>query len=107
MPAASPSPLLAATLRKRKIAPASRLMRWSDLPKRFVRPLAVVRATDHPAYPRHRHEFWEIVIVNRGSGTMLFELRTQSSVRASAKLAMLLPAISKHRDLFRARHDRL
>ncbi len=78
MPAAPPSPLLAATLRKRKAVPASRsrLMRWSELPKRFVRPLAVVRATDHPAYPRHRHEFWEIVIVTRGSGTMLFESRT-------------------------------
>ena len=53
-------------------------MRWSDLPKRFVRPLAVVRATEHPAYPRHRHEFWEVVIVTQGSGTMLFESRTLS-----------------------------
>jgi AraC-like DNA-binding protein len=48
-------------------------MRWSDLPNRFLRPLAVVRATDHPTYPAHRHEFWEIVIVTRGSGLMNFD----------------------------------
>jgi hypothetical protein len=50
-------------------------MRWSDLPNRFLRPLAVVRATDHPTYPTHRHEFWEIVIVTRGSGLMNFDVK--------------------------------
>ena len=50
-------------------------MRWSDLPKRYVRPLAVVRATDHPTYPNHQHEFWEIVIVTRGSGLMNFDAK--------------------------------
>ena len=50
----------------------SQAMRWRDLPKGCVRPLAVVRATDHPIWPRHRHEFWEIVIVTRGSGLMSF-----------------------------------
>ncbi len=77
MPSPLPRPLPPVASRKRKTAPVlrSRLMRWSELPKRFVRPLAVVRATEHPSYPRHRHEFWEIVIVTRGSGTMFFESR--------------------------------
>jgi len=47
-------------------------VRWRDLPKRHVRPLAVVRATDHPSFPSHRHEFWEVVVVTRGSGQMRF-----------------------------------
>jgi AraC-like DNA-binding protein/mannose-6-phosphate isomerase-like protein (cupin superfamily) len=47
-------------------------VRWRDLPKRHVRPLAVLRATDHPSFPSHRHEFWEIVVVTRGSGQMRF-----------------------------------
>lgn len=47
-------------------------LRWSDLPKGHVRPLAVMRATEHPEFPQHHHEFWEIVIVTRGSGLMGF-----------------------------------
>jgi AraC-like DNA-binding protein/mannose-6-phosphate isomerase-like protein (cupin superfamily) len=47
-------------------------VRWRDLPKRHVRPLAVLRATEHPAWPSHRHEFWEVVVVTRGSGQMRF-----------------------------------
>ena len=53
-------------------------VRWRDLPKKHVRPLAVVQATDHPAYPSHRHEFWEIVIVTRGTGLMTFGRRRLS-----------------------------
>lgn len=77
MPAIPHAPLPGTALQKGKTVPASRsrLIRWSDLPKRFVRPLAVLRATDHTPFPRHRHEFWEIVIVTRGTGTMLFESR--------------------------------
>ncbi len=58
--------------------PDSRMpvLHWADLPKKHARPLAVVRATNHPAYPCHRHEFWEIVIVYRGSGLMSFGHRT-------------------------------
>ena len=52
------------------------VLHWADLPKKHARPLAVVRATNHPAYPCHRHEFWEIVIVYRGSGLMSFGRRT-------------------------------
>ena len=52
------------------------ILHWADLPKHHGRPLAVVRATNHPAYPSHRHEFWEIVIVYRGSGLMSFGCRT-------------------------------
>jgi len=52
------------------------MLRWADLPKGHTPPLAVVRATDHPAYPYHRHEFWEIVIVTRGSGLMAFGPKT-------------------------------
>ena len=52
------------------------ILHWADLPKHHGRPLAVVRATDHPAYPSHRHEFWEIVIVYRGSGLMSFGSRS-------------------------------
>ena len=51
-------------------------LRWSDLPPGHVRPLAVVRATEHPAFPRHRHEFWEVVIVTRGTGLMVFGRKT-------------------------------
>ncbi|MEI6339838.1 MAG: helix-turn-helix domain-containing protein [Verrucomicrobiota bacterium] len=78
MPASPHARLPSVVPRRKTIVPASRsrLMRWSELPKRFVRPLAAIRATDHPAYPRHRHEFWEIVIVTRGSGMMLFESRS-------------------------------
>ena len=52
------------------------MLRWADLPKGHTPPLAVVRATDHPAYPSHRHEFWEIVIVTGGSGLMAFGRKT-------------------------------
>ena len=52
------------------------ILHWADLPKHHGRPLAVLRATNHPAYPSHRHEFWEIVIVYRGSGLMSFGCRT-------------------------------
>ena len=52
------------------------VLHWSDLPKKHARPLAVLRATNHTAYPCHRHEFWEIVIVYRGSGLMSFGRRT-------------------------------
>ena len=53
-----------------------RVLHWADLPKKHARPLAVVRATNHTAYPCHRHDFWEIVIVYRGSGLMSFGRRT-------------------------------
>lgn len=53
-----------------------RVLHWADLPKKHAYPLAVVRATNHPAYPCHRHEFWEIVIVHRGSGLISFGRRT-------------------------------
>lgn len=52
------------------------MLRWSDLPDGHVPPVAVLRATDHPVFPSHRHEFWEIVIVTRGSGLMAFEKKT-------------------------------
>jgi AraC-like DNA-binding protein/mannose-6-phosphate isomerase-like protein (cupin superfamily) len=53
------------------------LLRWSDIERQgHFRPLAVVRATEHPAYPAHRHEFWEIVIVTRGTGLMVFGSKT-------------------------------
>jgi AraC family L-rhamnose operon regulatory protein RhaS len=51
-------------------------LKWSDLPKGHVRPLAVVRATEHPEFPQHHHEFWEIVIVTRGTGLMEFGTKT-------------------------------
>lgn len=47
-------------------------LKWSDLPQGHGPPLAVVRATEHPEYPEHHHEFWEIVIVTRGTGLMVF-----------------------------------
>jgi AraC-like DNA-binding protein/quercetin dioxygenase-like cupin family protein len=47
-------------------------LHWSDLPQGHGPPLAVVRATEHPEYPKHSHEFWEIVIVTRGTGLMVF-----------------------------------
>ncbi len=47
-------------------------LKWSDLPEGHGPPLAVVRATEHPDYPEHHHEFWEIVIVTRGTGLMVF-----------------------------------
>jgi AraC-like DNA-binding protein/quercetin dioxygenase-like cupin family protein len=47
-------------------------LKWSDLPEGHGPPLAVVRATEHPEYPEHHHEFWEIVIVTRGTGLMVF-----------------------------------
>lgn len=76
MPAIAPRSLPAESRQRvRASAPRAPLMRWSDLPKRYVRPLAVVRATDHPTYPTHRHEFWEIVIVTRGSGLMNFDAK--------------------------------
>ena len=56
--------------------PRIRVLHWTDLPKKHACPLAVVRATNHPAYPCHRHEFWEIVIVYRGSGLISFGRRT-------------------------------
>ncbi len=45
---------------------------WSDLPKGHGPPLALVRATEHPEFPQHHHEFWEIVVVTRGTGLMVF-----------------------------------
>lgn len=47
-------------------------LHWSDLPKGHGPPLAVVRATEHPEFPQHHHEFWEIVLVTRGTGLMVF-----------------------------------
>ncbi len=52
--------------------PRLRTLCWTDLPKGHGPPLAVVRATDHPEFPEHHHEFWEIVLVNRGTGLMDF-----------------------------------
>jgi len=52
--------------------PRLHTLRWSDLPQGHLRPLAVVRATEHPEFPQHHHEFWEIVIVTRGTGLMVF-----------------------------------
>lgn len=52
------------------------MLRWSDLPQGHGPPLAVVRATEHPAFPQHQHEFWEIVIVTRGTGLMAFGRKT-------------------------------
>ena len=49
-----------------------RLLGWSDLPKGHGPPLALVRATEHPEFPQHQHEFWEIVVVTRGTGLMVF-----------------------------------
>ncbi|MFN6017305.1 MAG: helix-turn-helix domain-containing protein [Verrucomicrobiota bacterium] len=49
-----------------------RLLGWSDLPKGHGPPLALVRATEHPEFPKHHHEFWEIVMVTRGTGLMVF-----------------------------------
>ena len=47
-------------------------LKWSDLPEGHGPPLAVVRATEHPEYPEHHHEFWEIVLVTRGTGLRVF-----------------------------------
>jgi AraC-like DNA-binding protein/mannose-6-phosphate isomerase-like protein (cupin superfamily) len=57
---------------RRRRVPQLHTLKWSDLPEGHDPPLAVVRATEHPEYPEHHHEFWEIVIVTRGTGLMGF-----------------------------------
>lgn len=45
---------------------------WSDLPEGHGPPLALLRIDEHPEFPQHHHEFWEIVMVTSGTGLMVF-----------------------------------